>query len=43
MNEDLNWLKKEMFLRKATTFPKNISFYIRMGCPPIPQYKAPES
>ena len=32
----VNRLKKEMFLRKATTFPRNISFSIRMGCRPIP-------
>ena len=43
MNGDFNWLKKQMFLKKATTFLRNILFYNQMRYYPILQYKAPES
>ena len=43
LNGDFNWLKKQMFLKKATTFLRNISFYNQMRYYPILQYKAPES
>ena len=43
MNEDSNGAKKEVFLKKATTFLRNTSFYTQMRRRFIPQYKALES